>query len=77
MSITECFNIYRRNHENFGNLRKIIEKSIRHQSDPNGNTINLTKHSFTKAEYKILNKNFKLYTNTKSIQQKRTRRRFK
>ena len=58
MSITECFNIYRRNHENFGNLRKIIEKSIRHQSDPNGNTINLTKHSFTKAEYKLSHKNF-------------------
>ena len=31
--------------------------SIRHQSDPNGNIINLTKHSFTKAEYKLLNKN--------------------
>ena len=47
--ITECYNIHRRNYENFGNLRKTIEKSIRHQSDPNGNTINLTKHSFTKA----------------------------
>ena len=39
------------------NLRKTIEKSIRHQSDPNGNIINLTKHSFTKAEYKLLSKN--------------------
>ena len=47
----------RRNHENFGNLRKTIEKSIKYQSDPNGNIINLTKHSFTKTEYKLLNKN--------------------
>ena len=47
----------RRNHENFGNLRKTIEKSIKHQSDPNGNIINLTKLSFTKAEYKLLSKN--------------------
>ena len=43
----------RRNHENFGNLQKTIEKSIRHQSDPNGNIINLTEHSFTKAKYKV------------------------
>ena len=35
------------------NLRETIEKSIKHQSDPNGNIINLTKHSFTKAEYKL------------------------
>ena len=55
--ITECYNIHRRNYENFENLRETIEKSIRHQSDPNGNIINLTKHSFTKAEYKLLNKN--------------------
>ena len=51
--ITECYNIHRRNHENFGNLRKTLEKSIRHQSDPNGKIINLTKHSFTKAEHKL------------------------
>ena len=31
--ITECYNMHRRNHENFGNLRKTIEKSIRHQSE--------------------------------------------
>ena len=47
--ITECYSIHQRNHENFGNLWKTIEKSIRHQSDPNGNILNLTKHSFTKA----------------------------
>ena len=34
-----------------------MEKSIRHQSDPNGNLINLTKHSFIKTEFKLLNKN--------------------
>ena len=38
-------------------LRKTIEKSIRHQSYPNGNIINLNKHSFTKAEYILWNKN--------------------
>ena len=37
--------------------RKALEKSLRHQSDSNGNIINLTKHSFTKTEYKLLNKN--------------------
>ena len=55
--ITECYNIYQRNHENFDNLWKTIEKSIRHQSDQNGNIINLTKLSFKKADYKLLNKN--------------------
>ena len=29
--------------------RKALEKSLRHQSDSNGNIINLTKHSFTKT----------------------------
>ena len=48
--ISECYNIHRRNHDNFGNLRKTIEKSLRHQSDPSGNTMNLTKNSFTKTE---------------------------
>ena len=54
---TECYNIHRRNHTYFGNLWKAIEKSLRHQFDLNGNTINLTKYSFTKTEYKLLNKN--------------------
>ena len=53
--ITECYNIHRRNHENYGNLRKTSEKSLRYQCDPNRNIINLTKHSFTKTEYKLLN----------------------
>ena len=66
ISITECYNIYQRNHENFGYLRKTIEKSIRHQSDPNRNTINLTKHSFTKAEYKLLHKNLNFIPTTKA-----------
>ena len=35
-------------------------KSLRHQSDTNGNKINLTKHSFAKTEYKFLNKNLNL-----------------
>ena len=48
---------HQRNHENFGNLWKAIEKSVRHQSDPNRNIINITKHSFIKTEYKLLNKN--------------------
>ena len=60
--ITECYNIHRRNH---GNLRKTIEKSIRHQSDPNGNIINLTKHSFTKVEYKLLSKNLNFISTPK------------
>ena len=47
----------KKNHENFGKLQKTIEKSLRHQSDPNGNIINLTKHLFTKTECKLLNKN--------------------
>ena len=56
-SITEYYEIHPRNNRNFNNLRKEIEKSLRHQSDPDENTINLTKHSFTKTEYKPLNKN--------------------
>ena len=41
-------------------------KSLRHQSDTNGNKINLTKHSFTKTEYKLLNKNLNLMQTPKT-----------
>ena len=62
---TECHNIHRRNHENFGNLLKTIEKSIRHQSDPDGNTINIS----CKESIQLLKENYKhqSYNNVLSI----------
>ena len=63
--ITEHYNIYRKKHENFSNLWKTIEKSLKYQSDLNGNIINLTKRSFTKTVYKLLNKNLSFTTTPK------------
>ena len=36
---------------------KQLKKPLRHQYDPDGNITNLTKQSFSKTEYRILNKN--------------------
>ena len=42
-------------------IRKAISKTIQQRSGPNGNIINLSKHSFTKEQYNLLNKNLKIY----------------
>ena len=34
-----------------------ISRSIQHKSDPSRNIINLSKHSFTKGQYDLLDKN--------------------
>ena len=49
--------IYSKNHGNFIRLRKIIARSILLRNDPNGNLINLSKYSFTKGQYNLLNNN--------------------
>ena len=50
-------NVYTKHHANFTRIRKAISRTIQHRSDPNGNIINLSKHSFTKGQYDLLNKN--------------------
>ena len=53
--------VYTKHHANFIRIRKAISRTIQHRSDPNGNIINLSKHSFTKGQYDLLNKNLNFY----------------
>ena len=49
--------IYSKNYENIANLRKAISRAARYRDDLDGNVINLSKHSFTKKKFKVLNTN--------------------
>ena len=49
--------LYTKHHANFIRIRKAISRAIQHRSDPNVNMINLSKHSFTKRQYDLVNKN--------------------
>ena len=64
--------IYSKNYGNIVNLRKTISRAARYRDDPDGNVINLSKHSFTKKQFKLLNKNLNFcpmpgYYNKKEI----------
>ena len=48
--------------------RKAISETIQQRSGPNGNIINLCKHSFTKEQYNLLNKNLKFISYTWTLQ---------
>ena len=52
-----CTDVHPRNNENLNKLRRTTEKSIQYQHDPSGNVINLSKFSFSKNVYRLLNKN--------------------
>ena len=49
--------VYTKYHANFIRIRKAISRTIQHISDPNGNVIKIYKHSFTKGQCNLLNKN--------------------
>ena len=49
--------LHRTNHGNFIKLRKTLEDTIRYQSDPAGQVINLSTKRFCKDTFKLLNKN--------------------
>ena len=48
---------HRTNHENIKKLWRTVENTTRYQSDPMGHVINLSKKTFTKATFQLLNKN--------------------
>ena len=46
-----------RNNANTFKLQRTITNALRYKSDPSGNVVNLSKHSFSFDTYKLLNKN--------------------
>ena len=49
--------IHSKSYGNIVSLRKTISRAARYRDDPDGNVINLSKHSFTKIQFKVLHKN--------------------
>ena len=47
------------------NYAQKIEETIRYKYDPEGNVVNITAFSFTKSEYKLLNKNLNFIPTSK------------
>ena len=60
-----------RNHENFIQLRRIIEDTIGFQFDPVGNAINLSTKTFNRDVLKLLNKNLNLVPMQKYFNKKK------
>ena len=58
--LTRSNKLRERNHENFIQLRRIIEDAIGFQFDPVGNAINLSTKTFNRDVLKLLNKNLTL-----------------
>ena len=58
---------HRQNHDNYIKLRKTLEDTIRFQSDPAGQVINLITKKFCKDTFKLLNKNLNFVPTRKTI----------
>ena len=52
--------VYTKDHANFIRILKAVSRTFQHRSYPNGNIINLSKHSFTKGQHDLLNKEFNI-----------------
>ena len=61
------YKLHRTNHGNFIKLRKTLEDTIRFQSDPAGQVINLSTKRFCKDTFKLLNKNLNFVPTQKTI----------
>ena len=67
------FRIYSKSYNgSIANLRKTISRAARYRYERDGNVINLSKHSVTKKQFKVLNKNLNFcptpeYYNKKEI----------
>ena len=53
--------LYSKSCGNIINLRKTISRATRDRDKPEGHPINFSKYSFTKNQFKLLNKNLKFY----------------
>ena len=68
--------LHRKNHDNFIKLRKMLEDTIRFQSDPVGHVINLSTKRFCKDTFKLLNKNLNFLLTQKAINKDTIKRQF-
>ena len=59
--------LHRANHGNFIKLGKTLENTIRFQSDPAGQVINLSTKRFCKDTFKLLNENLNFVPTQKTI----------
>ena len=63
----QCHKLHRTNHDSFIKLRKTFEDTIRFQSDPAGQVINLSTKRFYKDTFKLLNKNLNFVPTQKTV----------
>ena len=57
--------LHKANHENIKKLWRTVENTTRYQSDPIGHVINLSKKTFTKDTFQLLNKNLNFIPTSK------------
>ena len=57
LHVSRSNEFHRTNNGNFIKLQRTIKTSLKQRHDPDGCMINLSKHSFSKDTYKLLNKN--------------------
>ena len=68
--------LHRTNHDNFIKFRKTLEDTIRFQSDPAGQVINLITKRFCRDTFKLLNKNLNFVPMQKTINKDTIRKQF-
>lgn len=51
---------YSTKYKNFARLQRTIRKPVKYRHEPDGNVINISKHSFSRAKYTFLNMNLNL-----------------
>ena len=68
--------LHRTNHDNFIKLWKTLEDTIRFQSYPAGQVINLTTKKFCKDTFKLLNKNLIFVPTQKTISKDTKKKQF-
>ena len=68
--------LHRQNHDNYIKLRKTLEDTIRFQSDPAGQVINLITKKFCKDTFKLLNKNLNFVPTQKTINKDTIKKQF-
>ena len=55
--------------QTLSNFSQTIENALRRKSDPSGNVVNLSKHSFSSDTYKLLNGNLNFVHTSKRYTQ--------
>ena len=66
--------IYSKDHGNFVRLQKTFTRLVLLRNDPNRNVINLSKYSFLKGQYNLLNKNLNFCTTPRYYNKEKLKR---